>query len=68
MRKKPQQNVKFEQQRFYSAKNSFVKLLSADSIHFVLAYTLDCEKAASGPLIEFACTDQNLTVIFIKLI
>jgi hypothetical protein len=68
MRKKMPQSVKFEATpKFRNSPNNFVKLLMADSIHFIISYSLVIDQSL-GPLIDFACTDQNLAVfLFIKI-
>jgi hypothetical protein len=63
MRKKTAQKVKFEtvQKRLCGPTSQSVKMLMADSIHFVLAYSVLFERNPM-PNLDFACADQNLTV------
>lgn len=69
MRKKIPESVKFDSKTtFYASNptNQFVKILMADSIHFILKNTLFLtEHSPPAPQIDFACADQNLKVIFI---
>ena len=63
MRKKTAQKVKFEtvQKRFCGPTSQSVKMLMADSIHFVLAYSVLFDRNPM-PNLDFACADQNLTL------
>jgi len=68
MRKKQMESVSFEpiNTRFFNSENIFIKMLAADSIHFVLGYLLQntSNQENNNPVVDFACIDQNLTVIF----
>ncbi|KAL7077842.1 hypothetical protein ACQ4LE_003105 [Meloidogyne hapla] len=65
MRKKQMESVSFEPHtRFFNFENVFIKMLAADSIHFVLGCLLQhtsCQDY-NNPVVDFACTDQNLTL------
>ncbi|CAK5091601.1 unnamed protein product [Meloidogyne enterolobii] len=66
MRKKQMESVSFEpiNTRFFNSDNIFIKMLAADSIHFVLGYLLQntSNQENNNPAIDFACIDQNLTL------
>lgn len=69
MRKKPIETVTFEplHSRHFNSENIFIKILASDSIHFVFNCLLR-NISRHDPIVDFACTDQNLTVYFLKYV